>query len=339
MREGRSMRFWPLLILLTLATASAQRWPTEVGLELATAKLESTKPLSRAVENWDGSNEYYQLTLEGGRKAVFRSEDEPWGSLAEVAAYRVDQHLGTDLVPPTAERTLTAQEWGPDWPWPKLKERRGSVQLFVEGARPVREGDELPQPDLANSEILCFVLGRYDNHSGNLLLSSDGRLVLVDFEGALDHQKVRYGDFAYIKRGGWAESPLNIPASKPFPFDNPRKLVDPTLEEIQTTFNPWWGQYWAVGMKGLHGLLRGIPERTIPYAIWGNRLWVQVRVRSRHPAHTDLYPAPTMKALNEMTLHQLTKLLGGEPFSPAHARGMMERVGQLLNASRHDDSV
>lgn len=331
------MRVDFLIIFLFLLTPCwAQRWAPELNKQLRTARVVSVESLESAVKDWDGSNEYYLLTLQGGLKGVFRSEDEPWGSRAEVAAYRVDQELGTELVPPTVDRTLSRSELGKAWPWPELTERPGSLQLFVEGARPATKEDK-KQPDLANSEILCFVLGRYDNHDGNLLVDPSGRLVLVDFEGALDHQMVRYGEFAFTRRGGYFHSPDGVPGDQPFPFDSPRLLVNPSLEEVERTFAPWWGQYWPQGMKLLHRLLNGIPDRTIPYVIWDDRLWVQVRVRSRHPAYTKAIPEDTLDALKQLTPERFDELLR-EPFTARHSREMMDRVEQLLDGLKAVDT-
>ena len=201
-------------------------------------------------------------------------------AVAEAVAYQFDLRLGTELVPPTVFRTLRREELGEDWPWEEDM-RPGSLQLFVEGARPSEESD-LAQPDLANSEILCFLLGRYDNHADNLLVAPDGRLLLIDFEGAMDIQKVRYGEFPFLRRGGWHEGGLS--AEESFPFDNPSKLV-----------------------------------------------WVQVKVRSRHPAFTDFYPDSTMRNLERLGEAEIRALLK-EPLGEAHLQGILERRRQLVES-------
>jgi hypothetical protein len=327
------MRLFVALILLLFACSKdcwAERWPASISNDLKSQQIIDSQPLDEALENWDGSNPYLLLTLKDGQRAVFRSEDEPWGSVAEVAACRMDRALGTELVPPTVARTLQRDELGDKWPW-STDLRVGSLQLFVEGAQPAHP-ERLSQDDLANSEILCFLLGRYDNHSGNLLVDKDGRAVLVDFEGSLDLQKVQYGDFPFIKRGGRFAGGLGVPVTDPFPFETPLQLVDPSLEEIRKTFGPWWGQIWPQGMDLLYRLLNGIPERTVPYAIWDERLWVQIRVRSRHPAFTDNYPETTMSALEALTEERLEDLLE-TPFSEVHIRQILERRKQLLRAA------
>ncbi|MCA9780889.1 MAG: hypothetical protein KC800_29415 [Candidatus Eremiobacteraeota bacterium] len=318
-------------MLLLIGPALAERWPEALEAKLTQGRITSIRSLSSEVEDWDGSNDYHVLTLANGLKGVFRSEDEPWGSVAEAVAYLFDRRLGTELVPPTVLRTLTREELGEAWPW-ETDTRPGSLQLFVEGARPSEESD-LVQPDRANSEILCFLLGRYDNHAANLLVAPDGHLLLVDFEGMLDIQQVRYGEFPFLRRGGWHEGGLS--GEEPFPFDNPSKLVDPTLEEIRSTFGPWWGQFWPQGMNLLYKLLNGIPERTIPYVIWDGRLWVQVKVRSRHPAFTDFYPDITMRNLERLEDAEIRTFLR-EPLGEAHLQGIWERRRQLLEAWKKD---
>lgn len=328
------MRALLFFFLLLSQIVSAQRWEPGILELLGQGRIIGSASLESSIENWDGSNSYLLLTLEDDIQAVFRSEDEPWGSVAEVAGYEFDQLLGTEFVPPTVFRTLEKEELGVNWPW-ESESRTGSLQLFVKGATPA-EVSSFPLEDRASSEILGFAMGRYDNHSGNLLRAPDGGAVMVDFEGALDIQKVRYGDFSFVRRGGWAESPLNVPADQPFPFDSPRALVDPSLETIQETFGPWWGQYWAQGMTGLHRLLKGIPERTVPYVIWDNRLWVQVKVQSRHPFRVETFPPETMARLADISKEQLEEIFP-EPFGSAHIRGIQERIGQLLLASEAED--
>ena len=147
----------------------------------------------------------------------------------------------------------------------------------------------------------------------------------------LDIQLVRYGEFPFLRRGGWHEGGLS--GDEPFPFDSPSKLVDPSLTEIQGTFGPWWGQYWPQGMTLLYKLLDGIPERTVPYVVWANRLWVQVPVQSRHPAFTEFYPPETMKHLEALQESELRDILP-EPFAEEHVHSILERRRQLLDHYR-----
>jgi hypothetical protein len=313
-------------LLVAPLAAEAREWvpgqsAEQIEQRLRSGRVVSVQSLESALPNWSGSNPYLALQLEGGLKAVFRSEDEPWGSLAELAGYRFDGWFGTELTPPTVLRTLRRGEVSP-WPWAG-QERPGSLQLWA------ATGDRPLQPaDLAAVEVICFVLGRYDNHSGNLLTGADGRPVLVDYESILDVQQVRYGDFSFVRRGGPVRG-VGLPATEPFPFDRPLRLVDPSPEQIRTCLGPWWNQTWPQGMEELYRMLRGIPGRTVPYAIWDERLWVQVRVSARHPNFTPDPPPELCRRLGELTPSLAQNLLG-QPFRSEHARLICERAAQVL---------
>lgn len=316
-----------LVLLLFAAPALAERtWRTgwtraELEDSLAHSKVRSIHRLQDALgASWDGSNEFHVLELEGGLKGVFRSEDEPWGSMAELAGYRMDGFLGTELVPPTVERTLTDAEV-PAWPW-SGKTRPGTVQLWVE------TGPDNEEASLADVEVLSFIMGRYDNHDGNLFYDRAGRPVVVDFESSTDIQQVRYGDVPFVRRGGRHKDPEGVPGSAPFPFDRPLLLKNPTAEQIQARFGPWW-TVWREGMTGLYRMLANIPGRTIPYVIWNDRLWVQVRVKSRHPAYTPVCPPATLERLRALDQAALAGILV-PPLGPEHAQGILERASQVL---------
>lgn len=327
---ARHPYFRALLVLVLLACpAPAERswktgWSTEEILDsLAHSKVRSIHRLQDALgPAWDGSNDFHVLELESGLKAVFRSEDEPWGSMAELAGYRMDGFLRTELVPPTVERTLTDAEV-PGWPW-SSKTRPGSVQLWIETGPP-------SDASLADAEVLSFVMGRYDNHDGNLLYDRAGRPVVVDFESAMDIQQVRYGEVPFVRRGVKHKGDrANVAGA--FPFDHPQVLKDPTLAQIRARFGPWW-TIWPQGMAGLHRMLAHIPGRLIPYAIWGDRLWVQVKVKSRHPAYTAAVRPATWERLQALDAAALTGVLV-PPMGAEHERGILERAGQVLAASR-----
>ena len=330
MKARHLLLLWLLLAVPVLSQEriwSQGRSRGQIEATLRSARVLSLRPLAAVLPHWDGSNDYFLAQLEGGSQAVFRSEDEPWGSLAEVAGYRFDTWLGTQLVPPTVERLLSRQDLaeGVPWPW-ESAQRRGSLQFWVEtGSR------ALSEEDLGDVEVLSFVMGRYDNHSGNLLTGRDGRAVVIDFESCLDMQRVRYGETPFVRRGGRVKG-RGVPRQAEFPFDHPQMLVDPSLEQIRSTFGPWWNQSWPEGMAGLFVMLRNIPRRTIPYAIWDGRLWVQVNVKSRHPAWTRHHNPATLARLKELNEATVAGLLG-EPFRAEHAQGALERTRQLLAAT------
>ncbi|MBT9589090.1 hypothetical protein IV102_37500 [bacterium] len=329
-----------LLVLLLVPPAWSQRWPESVAHSLTAQPIQAARNLEQVLKDsgrpWEGSNSLWLLDLRDGTRAVFRSEDEPWGSQGEIAGYRLTRWLGLDLVPPTVFRILHQSEWPATTPWPfPQATRTGSVQIFltVKPTTPelLANLDPLVKADI---EVVSFVMGRYDNHSGNLLVDEQGHPCLIDFENSLEIQQARYGDIPYARRGARRTDLPGLSARQPFPFDHPEKLVDPSLEEIQKRLSPWW-TYWPEGMAELHRHIRNLDDKTIRYAIWDHRLWVQARATSRHPAWTDRYRNSTMERLSQLD-EGVLQLLLPVPYTHEHVRTMLGRAHQVLEAWRQD---
>jgi hypothetical protein len=321
------------LCLLFVPSAWGQRWPEALVRRLESQPIRSAQNLEQAVleqgRAWEGSNSLWLLELLDGTRAVFRSEDQPWGSQAEIAGYRFTRWLGLEMVPPTVLRILHQSEWPGAVPWPFPSAlRTGSMQLYLRGKTgPAVPVDPLVQADI---EVVSFVLGRYDNHSGNLLIDEHGQACLVDFENSLEIQRARYGEPPYARRGEKRPDLPSLSARQPFPFDRPETLVNPSQQEIEQRFSPWW-TYWPQGMGELYHQLQHLDDKTVRYTLWDSHLWVQVRARSRHPAWTQVYRESTMRRLAQLDSTTLQQLLP-VPYTQEHVRGILERARQVLSA-------
>jgi len=180
---------------------------------------------------------------------------------------------------------------------------------------------------------------RYED---NILRDGTGAPICIDFENGLEVQKVRYGDYVFVRRGGWHHDPAapGVPDDQPFPFDRPRVLVSPSLDDIKRTFGPWWNGCWPQGMDLLHRLLRSIPGRRVPYFVWGDRLWVQVRTQARQPSFTRVYSRRTLDRLALVTRQVLQRdILDMPPWRSANVEDIMDRIGQVLAAAAEDGQV
>ncbi|WBC13747.1 hypothetical protein O7600_21820 [Micromonospora sp. WMMA1998] len=124
-------------------------------------------------------NDAYDATFTDGTHGVYKPnvpENEfvqvrstiPENQLAarEVAASRLDEDLGFDLVPTTAR-----------WDGPH---GAGSMQEFVENARPGRPVTDYTVPERERMAVLDYISGNTDRHMGNYLTGPDGRLVAID---------------------------------------------------------------------------------------------------------------------------------------------------------------
>lgn len=328
-----------VIAVILLAAPLAAPWYSGLDFTRTREKLESM-PVARIrslkqflVEEkkiqWEGSNELFLIELADGTRAVFRTEEKPWGSTAEVSGYRFARFLGSRLVPPTTRRILRRSENIPGYAW-KEDQRLGSVQLFIEARGAPDALARISEKERADVEVISFVFGRYDNHSGNLLLDPAGAPVMIDFEGSMNLQKVRYGEAPFVVHGGRHHVADGVSKDRPFPFDHPKVLVNPTLEEVQRTFGPWWGQTWPAGMVMCHRMIADIPDRRVPYVIWDDRLWVQMNMPRRHPAFTEVYSKATLDRLKQLSVTALTPKLLTEQYHPEHIAGIVERRTQLL---------
>ncbi|WP_452299644.1 WXG100-like domain-containing protein [Micromonospora krabiensis] len=124
-------------------------------------------------------NDAYDVTFTDGTHGVYKPnvpENEfvqvrstiPENQLAarEVAAARLNEDLGFDLVPTTAA-------WdGPHGP--------GSMQEFVEDVSPGLPVSDYTVPEREQMAVLDYISGNTDRHMGNYLTGPDGRLVAID---------------------------------------------------------------------------------------------------------------------------------------------------------------
>lgn len=284
---------------------------------------------------FDGSSPYLVVKLSGGKVAVFRSEGhEAWGSQAEVAAYRMSQYLGLgDLVPETVVRRLSKVDF-PSGQWPYAEASRlGSLQEFLP-ARPVLQ-EELDRADpdrMASLELLSFLMGRFDNHLGNTLIDPNGRVFIIDFENGLQHQKVRYGEHPYIRYGKGRWDLPSVDKDVPFDFDGARVMVEPSLAELEEHLQPYRAP-WSGPVEVVHKRVSNSTDRSLRSVVWDHRLWIQVKVQSRHPAATNRYPPALMARLRALTLEILERDILLPPYTKEHALEILERRDQILSAS------
>ena len=135
-----------------------------------------------------GENKQYEpwiLTLEKEgltRQAIWKNTEgrirgflEGW--TWEIAAYRLDKHLGLNMVPPTVEK--------------EFKGERGSCQLWVTSEmdlrKKVREKIETPNNKVLSWNRAIYLQRAFDNlianidgHQGSILITKDWRIILVD---------------------------------------------------------------------------------------------------------------------------------------------------------------
>ena len=104
---------------------------------------------------------------------------------SEIAAYELDRVLGLDMVPPTVERRV-----GPDL---------GSVQLWVEGCRVIKEVDQSACPNptawakqVLRQKVFDNLIANIDRNAGNILVDGEWNIVLIDHSRAFASDKMPF---------------------------------------------------------------------------------------------------------------------------------------------------
>ncbi|MFQ6110090.1 MAG: hypothetical protein ACE5L7_11125 [Candidatus Aminicenantales bacterium] len=136
-------------------------------------------------ESREAVTEPWELTLEKNgvtRKALWKDAEgrtkgfvENWRW--EIAAYRLDKHLGLNMVPPTVEK--------------RFKGNRGSCQLWVDYWIKAKHKNEqrikVPSYKVFYYNRATYLRWAWDNlianedrHSGNIFITKDWRIILPD---------------------------------------------------------------------------------------------------------------------------------------------------------------
>jgi len=166
------------------AQFTAEELESREALEKLLAKAEITE--STQLPKSEGVTTPYRLTLKQGALEKAGLWKNPEGRVQgfwegwkyEVAAYRIDKLLGLGMVPPTIER--------------RFHNSRGSLQLWVTNI--VMDGREKEEKKVSVppryhgtwnratylQRAFDNLIGNEDRHLGNLLITEDWRLILID---------------------------------------------------------------------------------------------------------------------------------------------------------------
>ncbi len=149
---------------------------------LRTAEIVASEQLPKS----EGVLQPYKLTLRAAdgreRQALWKDAEGRKGGYVEgwkyeIAAYRMDKHFAVNSVPPTSER--------------EYQGRLGSIQLWVDtwmsGRKKLADkipvpGDKLDGWNKATYLQRAFddLIGNEDRHMGNILITEDWRVLLID---------------------------------------------------------------------------------------------------------------------------------------------------------------
>jgi hypothetical protein len=145
----------------------------------------------------------------------------------EIAAYRLDKHLGLGMVPPTVERSY--------------RDERGSCQYWIDDCMSVEDRDKkglkMPTAKLPGwnravylQRLLDNLIANEDRHDNQILITPDWRMVLIDHSRSFRTSARFTQGLLYSARN--PEGPKLMSELPRVVFDKVKALDFPTIRSV-----------------------------------------------------------------------------------------------------------
>lgn len=152
-----------------------------------------TEHLKSQGKSESGTSEVYYVEFKNGLKAVWKPDESVFGAIAEEASYLVEKKLGVKTFVPTIVTEIDG--------------RIGSLSIFVKTPIDLMSMkvslnevlDKVPLKQLADMDLVHYLLGQYDRHLGNLLVDEKYNLAVIDNEGISNLSVWKLGEYPFVK--------------------------------------------------------------------------------------------------------------------------------------------
>jgi len=200
--------FFPLVIIIGFnLQCFAQFTPEEVAERVKWEEFLKTAEITgqEQMGGREAVTNPWELTLEKDgitRNALWKNpEGRQKGFLEgwkwEIAAYRLDKHLGLNMVPPTVEK--------------RFRGNRGSCQLWIESKMDLKEKVEnkvkCPPRRLFHWNRAIYLQRAFDNlianedrHQKQILITEDWRMILIDHSRSFQTSKKFINKLIYSEK-------------------------------------------------------------------------------------------------------------------------------------------
>lgn len=314
------------VLTLTSLFASAD-CPADLATRIAsamvqdiTAEVKSSVDLAEFLKSRDqtsvGTHGNLLITLKDGTQWVFKdSGPDGWRKWqGEVGTYNIALFLGIDRVPETKEVIYEG--------------RRGSLQRFLGIAPELGKGalaevfKKRPQ-EWNDVQIIQYIAGQWDRHTGNIFVSKDGHIYAIDNEGSLFHIVWQVGDYPYRGRTQ-VKTEGKFKNLSEFPFDAVTEVPVAKIESIRDLINQFCGTNWGAQLINRH-LAKKVP---LNYVVYEGFLWIA------HPSNLPVVAPAKMRAeqverLRALNYELLRKILPSV-YTDRHIQEILFRRDNLL---------
>jgi len=242
----------------------------------------------------DFCGQVFVVILDNGLKCVFKCEKDDDELKSEVLAWKISKEFNLGNVVPVVYREINLGNG---------KLEKGFLSLFAESDDDLLKYSEeefynflnnLDKNEVIDYKIFNFLFGNFDVGAHNLL-TCNRKLIMIDNEGIVNTQCVKYGDVPFIKFYQFNRSSKFPVLNYTFPFELARfaDLVSRTEIKNKYNYNP---------TRYMHNFI-----------IFDNSYWVQFieenhAKRIKNLIYTDCLPEEIKLKLNNITREKLQEI-------------------------------